>query len=286
MKTVTSFRQLQQGIDLAGTYTPAGPSAAFSPAEQAQLDRDLEVLHRDGYVVIERLLDPATVEAIKADLVPRFGHFGRNEGLEGTRTQRLYSLLAKTRSCDRLVDHPRIVRLLDRVLTKSYLLSQLQPIYIHPGQKAQILHHDDGVYPIPRPRRAFGAATIFAIDAFTETNGATVVLPGSHTWDDRDPDEHDPRLTLVMPAGSVVFFLGTLWHGGGENRSDQPRLAVSAQYCEPWARTQENMSLAIPRDVVKQCSPAIQSMLGYAIYPPFIGMVNGESPMKLLEDER
>lgn len=268
--------------DLAGTHR-ALPRRAESETERRRADEEIAEVRRQGYVVIERLLDEATVAALKADLLPRFERFGRNDGLEGRRTQRIYSLLAKTRSCDRLVDHPRILALLDRVLQPNYLLSQLQPIQIHPGERAQILHHDDAFYPVARPRPPYSAATIFAIDDFTDDNGATVVIPKSHLWDDRRPRPDDERVTVVMPAGSVVFFLGTLWHGGGENRSQRPRLAVSAQYCEPWARQQENMALSIPRAVVKTLSPELRSMVGYSIHPPFMGMVDGQSPLELLE---
>jgi ectoine hydroxylase-related dioxygenase (phytanoyl-CoA dioxygenase family) len=269
--------------DIAGTHR-ALARRAESEAERRRADDDMAEVRRQGYIVIERLLDEATVAALKADLLPRFDKFGRNDGLEGRRTQRIYSLLAKTRSCDRLVDHPRILGLVDRVLQPNYLLSQLQPIQIHPGERAQILHHDDAFYPVARPRPAYSAATIFAIDDFKDDNGATVVIPKSHLWDDRRPGADDARLTVVMPAGSVIFFLGTLWHGGGANRSERPRLAVSAQYCEPWARQQENMGLSIPRAVVRTLSPELRSMVGYNIHPPFMGMVDGESPLKLLDD--
>jgi ectoine hydroxylase-related dioxygenase (phytanoyl-CoA dioxygenase family) len=268
--------------DIAGTHE-ALARRAETEEERRSADDAMTQVREQGFVIFERLLDEETLAALKADLLPRFDRFGRNEGLEGRRTQRIYSLLAKTRSCDRLVDHPRILALLDRVLQPSYLLSQLQPIYIHPGERAQILHHDDAFYPMKRPRPAYSAATIFAIDDFTADNGATVVIPGSHLWDDRRPGAGDAPLTVVMPAGSVIFFLGTLWHGGGANRSERPRLAVSAQYCEPWARQQENMGLSIPREVVKTLSSELRSMVGYSIHPPFMGMVDGESPLKLLE---
>ena len=87
-----------------------------------------------------------------------------------------------------------------------------------------------------------------------------------------------------MPAGSCVFFLGTLWHGGGANRSSQPRLAVTAQYCEPWLRPQEAFTLSISRAVVRAVSEDIRRMLGYSIHSPFIGQVDGMHPKRLLEE--
>jgi ectoine hydroxylase-related dioxygenase (phytanoyl-CoA dioxygenase family) len=140
------------------------------------------------------------------------------------------------------------------------------------------------MYPVPRPRPPLSAATIWAIDAFTGDNGATVVLPGSHRWDaDRRPTGQDLQISVVMPPGSCVFFIGTLWHGGGANLSDQSRLAVTAQYCEPWLRPQEAFTLSAARETVQVVSEDLRRMLGYSIHPPFVGMVNGMHPKRLLE---
>ena len=126
---------------------------------------------------------------------------------------------------------------------------------------------------------------MWAIDDFTTENGGTVVIPGSHQWGEGGPtDEQLSRqIHCEMPAGSVVFFLGTLWHGGGANRSSSSRLAITAQYCEGYCRTQENFSLSIPLKRVAQCSEDIKRMLGYSIYGPFMGMVDGKHPKRLLE---
>ena len=86
-----------------------------------------------------------------------------------------------------------------------------------------------------------------------------------------------------MPAGSVLFFLGTAWHGAGANNTDKSRMAVTAQYCEPWARQQENFSLSISRERARLCSETIQAMLGYSMLFPFIGFVDGRDPKRLLE---
>jgi ectoine hydroxylase-related dioxygenase (phytanoyl-CoA dioxygenase family) len=181
-----------------------------------------------------------------------------------------------------IADHPRVLALLDRLLLPNYLLSMLQVIKILPGEQAQMLHTDDAFYPLPRPRKALGAATIWAIDDFTADNGATDIIAGSHLWGEEDPDPAD-REPVVMPAGSCVFFPGTLWHGGGANRSDRPRLAVTAQYCEPWVRPQEAFTLSTSRDTVRAVSEDIRRMLGYSIHPPFIGQVDGMHPKRLLE---
>lgn len=265
--------------DLAGTH-PRTASAGQS-VDPAVVDADLAAVQRDGYVILADLLDAEQLAGIKRAVTPLLDPYGRNP-FEGRSTQRVYSVLNKTRACDMIADHPRVLALLDRLLLPNYLLSMLQVINIQPGEQAQMLHTDDAFYPLPRPRKALGAATIWAIDDFTADNGATDIIPGSHLWGDEAPDSAD-RQPVVMSAGSCVFFPGTLWHGGGANRSDRPRLAVTAQYCEPWVRPQEAFTLSMSRDTVRAVSEDIRRMLGYSIHPPFIGQVDGMHPKRLLE---
>ncbi|MFE3260313.1 phytanoyl-CoA dioxygenase family protein [Nocardia sp. NPDC059091] len=275
---VTSLRDLDG--DLAGTYRrTASSGASVDPAVAAA---DLAAVERDGYVILHDMLTPAELDRIRESVVPLLDRIGRNN-FEGHSTQRIYSVLNKTRACDRIADHPRVLALLDRLFLPNYLLSMLQVINILPGEQAQMLHTDDGFYPLPRPRKGLGAATIWAIDDFTAENGATDIIPGSHLWGDRLPGESDRREPVVMPAGSCVFFVGTLWHGGGANRSAHPRLALTAQYCEPWLRPQEAFTLSMTRDTVRAVSEDIRRMLGYSIHPPFIGQVDGMHPKRLLE---
>jgi ectoine hydroxylase-related dioxygenase (phytanoyl-CoA dioxygenase family) len=249
------------------------------------VDALMEEVNKHGYVIIPNLVSRELMNNIKAEITPLLTHDGRNE-FEGHKTRRIYSVIEKTLALNPLLEHPLIMALLDRVLLPNYLLSQLQAINILPGETSQPLHCDDGFYPIPRPRKPFSAATIWAIDDFTADNGATVAIPDSHLWGDEHPGDGSGfnLVSAVMPAGSVLFFLGTLWHGGGANHSNGARMAATAQYCEPWARQQENYSLAISRERAKLCSEKIQRMLGYSMFFPFIGFVNGRDPIRLLKD--
>lgn len=270
-------------VDLAGTFKSTAGSQ--EKVEPALIDQAMRALERDGFVVFERILPKDVIEEIRADVLPRMTHQAGRNNFEGLATQRLYAVIEKTFACNPLVEHPLVLGLLDRVLEPNYLLSQLQAINILPGEAQQPFHHDDAFYLYPRPRRALGAATIWAIDAFTEENGATVVIPGSHTWDDHAPENADlaKQRSVVMPEGSLLFFVGTTWHGGGANRSAAGRLCATAQYCAPYLRQQENFSLSVSRERAKQCSEHIQRMLGYSIYPPFMGFVNGMHPKRLLD---
>jgi hypothetical protein len=264
-----------------GAGTPLTESSG-SAVDAAVVDADLAAVERDGYVILERLISQQECQEIRAGVTPLLNRTGRNT-FEGERAQRVYSVLNKTRACDRLIDHPRILALLDRLLLPNYLLSQLQVINITAGESAQLLHPDDGFHPVPRPRPPLGAATVWAVDPFTEDNGAAVVLPGSHRWDDEPrPGDDDQRVAATMPPGSRVFFIGTLWHGGA-NRSDRTRPAVTAQYCQPWPRPQEAFALSTTRLTARAVSEDIRRMLGYSIHPPFIGAVDGMHPKRLLE---
>jgi hypothetical protein len=270
------------GQDLAARYRRT--RSAGDQVDEAVVDADLARLRSDGYVILQDLLTAQECADVRRAVQPLLGESGRNT-FEGVKTRRVYSVLAKTRGVDRLVDHPRVLALLDRLLDPNYLLSQMQVIDIGAGESAQLEHFDDAMYPIPRPRPPLSAATMWAIDEFTADNGATVVLAGSHHWDaQRRPTASDERRPAVMPAGSCVFFVGTLWHGGGANTTDRNRLAVTAQYCQPWLRTQEAFALSTPRDVARGLGPDLQRMLGYSIHPPFVGAVNGMHPLRLLDE--
>ena len=267
--------------DHAGTHKQVKPS---SDRRSAAIDADFEALMRDGYVIIENLLDAETCAAIKQQCLPLLAKKGRND-FEGEETQRVYNVLGKTRATDALATHPRILGLMDKFFRPGFLLSQSQIINILPGETPQGLHTDDSFYRLPRPRQPLGAATVWAIDEFTAENGATVMVPQSHNWGDDRQARFEEAFPAVMPQGSVVFFLGTTWHGGGENRSDKPRFAITHQYCEAYMRQQENYLLELDKQTVRALSPELQSLVGYSIYPPFMGMVDGMHPLRRLDED-
>ena len=117
-----------------------------------------------------------------------------------------------------------------------------------------------------------------ALDDYTLNNGATVVIPRSHLWGGERLPERSEAEPVIMPAGSVVYFLGTLWHGGGKNTSENTRLAMTVQYCQPWMRTLENQILAVDWEKLDELPPKLVDMLGYKVGTPFVGYVDGRSP--------
>ena len=240
-------------------------------------------LDRDGYSIVPGVLDGDEAETIRAELmgIAEAIPHGRNS-FEGFHTRRIYALFRKTRLMDRLATHPLLLGVLDQVL-RDYQLSAPTGILIDPGEPAQILHHDDSVYPLPRPHQQVVVTTMWPLDDFTERNGATHLVPGSHTWTDRQPDDGAAVKIAEMAAGSVMFYVGTLWHGGGANNSNRPRLGVILEYAASWLRPQENHILGVPREVVATLPERLQELLGYNVYPPFLGYVDGRHPRRLLD---
>jgi ectoine hydroxylase-related dioxygenase (phytanoyl-CoA dioxygenase family) len=246
-------------------------------------DAVVETLHRDGYAVVEGVIDREAAAAKRAELAEIFARTpsGRDD-FEGHLTRRIYALFAKTRALDELATHPLILDVLDRVLV-DYQLSAPTGIQIGPGEVAQPLHPDDALYPIPRPHQELVVNVMWPLEDFTAANGATRVVPGSHRWIDGVPGPDTETVPVEMPAGSALIYLGSLWHGGGANTTDHARIGVVLHYGLAWLRSVENHVLAVPSDVVAGLSPRLQELLGYNISSAFIGYVDGRHPRKVLE---
>lgn len=243
-----------------------------------------EGLVRDGYVIVEGALGATDVEAARADLLRVLAQTptGRND-FEGFATRRVYALFAKTRTFDSVAIDPLVLGVLDAVLG-HYQLSAPVGIQIGPGETAQVLHRDEGVYPLALHNETVVVNTMWPLDDFTESNGATRLVPGSHRWEEgRRPDDASGFVVAEMPAGSAMFYLGNLFHGGGANTTDRPRLGVILEYVVAWLRPQENHCLAVPRSVVRALPERLQELLGYNIYPPFLGYVDGRHPRTALD---
>ncbi len=272
-----------------------------APGSGFDVGAHMSALQTNGYTIIRDFLSVADLSDVRSALAPHLQtHQGRNN-FEGYKTERVYTLVARAKVFERIVEDARVMALTAEFLKPGFLLTASQAICISPGETPQPIHTDDAFYTLPRPRGPISVSTIVAVDPFTAENGGTEIIPGSHAWgDDRVADIYDngldsdapvnPELarqlqTVVMPAGACVFFLGTLLHRGGANRSNAPRLAFSNQYCEPWARQQENFFLGVPREIAREMSPRLQEMLGYSIWPPFMGQVTASHPMKTLRDD-
>ncbi|HEX8793288.1 MAG TPA: phytanoyl-CoA dioxygenase family protein [Polyangiaceae bacterium] len=263
------------------------------------LDAHARAIDRDGYTIIRDFLSPPVLADVRRVLGVYLGSHGGRNNFEGYATERVYTLVARGRVFWDIVLDARVMALCARHLLPNFLLTASQAIQIRPGETPQPFHADDLFYTVPRPRPMISLSTIVAVDAFTAENGGTEVVPGSHLWDDSRLESFIGEITaespagqapiaaqarpVEMPAGACVVFAGTLVHRGGANRAATPRLAFSNQYCQPWARQQENFTLSVPVEVAREMPPALQSLLGYSIHPPFMGQLTASHPSKALE---
>ncbi len=237
---------------------------------EAGSDEVVAALARDGAVVVRQQVDPEVADRVLAELRGPFDEAGKETQnvFNGFKTLRLNSILALSRSSAELVGHPRVIDVADAILLPhcvNYRIGSLTAIEIHPGEDAQVLHTDDVIYPIQIPGVEWQVSAMWALDDFTEENGATRVVPGSHGRKVVIPEglfEPEP-VQAPMPKGSVLFYLGSTLHGGGANRSTAPRAGLINTYALGWLRQEESQYLAVPREIAESYPEPIRDLMGY-----------------------
>jgi ectoine hydroxylase-related dioxygenase (phytanoyl-CoA dioxygenase family) len=252
----------------------------------AVVDEHTERIARDGYTVLERVIEPALVDALVADLrrlEDDYEVVPAENAFEGSRTVRIYNLLALGKLYEAIPVHQHVLPVVERVLDAGCLVSSLSSISILPGETAQPIHADDQLIPLPKPHVPTVCNSMWALTDFTEANGATRLIPGSHLAD-HSPDYGTPYESVAaeMPAGSVLVWHGSLWHGGGANTTDERRIGVAMNYCAGWIRQQENQQLGVPREVAAGFSPRLRELCGYGVYNGLMGHINKRDPAELL----
>ncbi len=179
------------------------------------VDDIVAALKASGYATIPDAISDAAGRGGRAGSsrrswrTPRLGR----DDFEGRNTRRVYALFAKTRALDAMATHPVVLGVLDEVLG-HYQLSAPAAIAIGPGEVAQPLHPDDAIYPVPRPHQELVVNVMWPLEDFTEANGATRIVPGSHRWIDERPERPPATTTVEMPARTALLYLGSVWHGG------------------------------------------------------------------------
>lgn len=250
------------------------------------VDEHLARIDEQGFTVVPDVLDPdaaaALVERLE-QLEHALGTVPADNSFEGRATVRIYNLLAHGPEFEAVPVHPAVLPIVEGVLDPGCLVSSLSSIAIGPGETAQPLHADDQVMPLPRPHVATVCNTMWALTDFTEANGATRLVPGSHRWD-HAPDYGRSYDTVAaeMPVGSVLIWHGSLWHGGGANRTDERRVGLAMNYCAGWIRQQENQQLGLPLETVAGFEPRLQELCGFGTYQHLIGHIDKQTPAQRL----
>lgn len=258
----------------------------------------ISVMERDGVVVIEDFLSPSMLAGLQADLLPRLSRqSGGRDAFSGENTRRLGALFAHTRHCAEIVTHPLYLPVAEHFLKKPHeawagehrftttpevRIGFTQAIQIGPGNPAQPLHRDDNSFMWRHPTngREGRVQIMLAISDFTEGNGGTLVIPGSHLWDDERKPERSRAVSAVMKAGSAAIFVGSTYHAGGHNRTtNEYRTGLSIGLDVSHVRQEENMYLTLPPEVVASYPEQIQRLLGWSAGDNLMGWVEIDGQM-------
>jgi ectoine hydroxylase-related dioxygenase (phytanoyl-CoA dioxygenase family) len=264
-----------------------GPAAARASTDPVpDLERHLEKVAVDGYTILPNVIEPDLTDEINETLlalehdrnvVPSSNRF------EGVRTTRIYNLLVHGAPFDQIPVHPHVLPVVEGVLDPGLLISSLSSIAIGPDEDAQPLHADDQLIPLPRPHVPIICNTMWAITDFTEDNGATRLVPGSHL-NEEAPDVFQtyPTVAAEMEKGSVLVWVGSLWHGGGANHTGSRRVGIAMNYCAGYIRQQENQQLGLPTTLVRTFPRRLQELIGYSVYNGLVGHIDKQHPAKVV----
>jgi ectoine hydroxylase-related dioxygenase (phytanoyl-CoA dioxygenase family) len=241
-----------------------------------------------GYAVVRELADSDTVDRVNADFDPYLSGVKLGAtGFAGFKTRRINNLIAKSAACGELALNPLVMGVCDRVLLPycaRYHLHVTTLIELQPGEKAQGLHRDGGIYPVRFPSIPMTLATIWALSDFNGENGGTNVVPGSHRWAHERAHRPEEVISTVMPRGSVLIYTSNLLHGSGENRSNGVRRGMALHYNLGWLRQEENQYLSLPPPVARKLPPELQRLVGYDFGGPYLGFVEEGNPQVLLQE--
>lgn len=264
---------------------PLTQGLSLTSAQQSSVDAAIQGVNEDGFAIIPNFLDARRLARARETLAPIFEMTTQRNADKGGRysgiqTVHVHNLFAKTRAVDDIAIDPMLLFTIEGVLGTQFQMSVGTAMCPDPGVAPQGLHQDDGHYPLPRPRPPFIANTLIALDDFTEANGATRLVPGSHL--STEPIDPEAEVTFAeMTAGSLLVFDGALWHAGGGNRTkDQRRRSINLNFNLSWLRQQENQYIGIPREVWLTLPERLQRLLGFQKVNFLYGSVDYTDPLK------
>src|SRR5262245_8085771 len=252
--------------------------------DQARQDHVARI-RRDGFTIVENAIEPQLIDVLNATLTRLERELDAKpamNGFEGHKTVRIYNLLAFGGPFPEVPVHKHVLPIVEEILDTGCLISSLSSIAIDAGEIAQPIHADDMVIPLAKPHIPIVCNSMWALTDFTDANGATRLVPGSHLKDNPAYGGDYQTIPAEMKKGSVLIWDGALWHGGGANRTDVRRTGIAMNYCAGFIRQQENQQLGLKPDHVKTFSPRLQELVGYGVYRGLIGHIDKKSASQIL----
>lgn len=272
------------------------------------VDGIVDAIYRDGGVIVKDFLTATQLTELRRQLEPILDDtsYGEDEFFAGTQTRRAGGLFGRIDLMPEIALHPLYYGAARSILQKplsvwvgddnieltpDIQIGVTQAIQIHPGQGAQRLHRDDTSFLWRHPDygREGRVQIMVAVSDFTAENGGTRVVPRSHLWDDARGPKQDEAVSTEMKAGSALIWIGSTYHGGGNNSSDAPRTGVTMAFDLACLRQEENQYLSIPREKLLGLSEEVQRLLGWGSGLNLMGYVERDGQMVdahvLLENE-
>ncbi|MFD2641733.1 phytanoyl-CoA dioxygenase family protein [Pseudomonas japonica] len=265
-----------------------------TPVEQV-----VEIIRRDGAVVIADFVSQETLSTLTEEL-DRYLNVtpcGVDPYFAGTQTRRVARIIGRSDTAVDVALDPLFLESARQILqTPTHVwvgservevapdiqLSITQAIQIGPGQGLQPLHRDDAtsLWRHPQYGREARLQMMLAVSDFTEENGATRVIPGSHQWDDERMPTQEETIPAEMKAGSALLWMGSVYHGGGANTSAAPRTGLTMAYDLAFLRLEENHYLSLPIERVRQLPAQMQRLLGWSSSSTLLGWVEIDGQMR------
>ena len=158
-----------------------------------------------------------------------------------------------------LIDE-RMASLVDTLLGHGHLLSDFSLNQVNPHQPTDDWHIDYPYNEMPRlvSGSLLGLQCVLALDRFRPDNGATHLLPGTHTTPTKPAPQYESAVLFEAPAGSLLIMAAATWHRSGLNTSDRPRTAMLMSFVERWIKP-----MSAPTDGLAEPAPVrLRALLG------------------------
>ncbi|MEO1936664.1 MAG: phytanoyl-CoA dioxygenase family protein [Myxococcales bacterium] len=227
------------------------------------------VIQNEGALILEDVLSEGQVEAVNDELRPYIeATKPGGDDFTGRNTRRTGALVARSPSSRELILNETVLGCAETFLKPWCERIQLhlsQVISIGPGQPAQQIHRDRWAWGTHIESVEPQFNTIWALTDFTTENGATQIAPDSVSWPDNRQAKSEEVRPAEMSEGSVLLYTGSVFHGGGENRSEDVRVGLNLTYTLGWLRQEENQYLSCPPEIAKTLDPKLQELIGYTM---------------------